>query len=122
MAPADYWTLDTGLGVAARYEMPLDDGASVSVVGKALWQHSFGDTAATQEVSLAGGGGSSVVSGADPARDGVRLVAGVEYRPSADVTLSLDYAATLGGEEMSHVSAAGEILALDFNAVHCARR
>lgn len=104
IAPSDSWKLDTGIGVAARYEMPLDDGANVSVVGKALWQHSFGDSVATQNVSLAGGGGSFIVSGADPGRDRLRLVAGVEYQPSPDVIVSLDYAATIGGPELSHAA------------------
>lgn len=104
IAPADYWKMDTGIGVAARYDMPLEDGANLSVVGKALWQHSFGDSAVSQSVSLAGGGGSFVVSGPDAGRDRLRLVAGVEYRPSADVILSLDYAATVGGPELSHAA------------------
>lgn len=104
IAPADHWKMDAGIGVAARYDMPLEDGANLSLVGKALWQHSFGDSAVSQSVSLAGGGGSFVVSGPDPGGDRLRLVAGVEYRPSPDVILSLDYAATLGGSELSHAA------------------
>lgn len=104
IAPSDSWQLDTGIGLAARYDMPLDDGANVSVVGKAIWQHSFVDSTPSQQVSLAGGGGPFVVSGADPGSDRLRLIAGVEYQPNPDVIVSLDYAATLSGAEMSHAA------------------
>ncbi|MDV3253056.1 autotransporter domain-containing protein [Devosia sp. BK] len=104
IAPSDQWKVDAGIGVAARYDMPLDNGANLSVVGKALWQHSFVDGANAQTVSLAGGGGPFVVTGASPGQDRLRLVAGVEYQPSPDVIVSLDYAATLGGSEMSHAA------------------
>lgn len=104
LSPAGAWKIDTGIGLAARYDMPLEDGANLAVTGKALWQHSFGDAAASQTVSLAGAGGSFTISGPDPGRDRLRLVAGAEYRPSPDVIVSLDYAATLGGAEMSHAA------------------
>ncbi|MDF2799214.1 MAG: autotransporter protein [Devosia sp.] len=104
IAPVDSWKLDTVIGVTARYEMPLEDGASLSVVGKALWQHSFGDNAVEQQASLSGGGGAFTVSGPDSGKDRLRFVAGVEYRPSRDVILSLDYAGTAGGAELSHAA------------------
>lgn len=104
IAPAGAFKVDAGIGVAARYDMPLDDGANLAVTGKAIWQHSFGDAAASQTVALAGGGGDFTVSGTDAGRDRLRLVAGVEYRPSPDVIVSLDYAATIGGPEISHAA------------------
>jgi len=104
IARADAWSVDTGIGLAARYDMPLEDGASLSVTGKALWQHGFGDNVSSQTVSLEGGGGPLIVSSPDAGRDRLRLVAGVEYRPDPDVILSLDYAATLGGPEISHAA------------------
>lgn len=104
IAPSDSWLVDTGLGLAARYEVPLDNGASVAVTGKAMWQHSFGDSVATQTVSLEGGGGPFIVSGPDAGRDRLRLNAGVEYRPNADIIVSLDYTADISELATSHAA------------------
>ncbi len=97
------WRLDTGLGLSARYNVALEDGASLAVTGKAVWQHSFGETTASQTVALAGGGGAFTTSGPDMGRDRLKLSAGVEYRPVEDVIMSLDYTGTVGGAEMNHM-------------------
>lgn len=104
LSPANAWRFDTGLGLAARYDIPLDDGGVVSLTGKALWQHALADTSVTQTTTLAGGGGPFEISGPDAGRDRLRLMAGLAYRPNPDVSLALDYAATLGGAETSHAA------------------
>ena len=104
IAPAGQWRLDTGIGLAARYDMPLEHGASLAITGKALWQHGFGDSVSSQTVALEGGGGPFTVAGPDAGRDRLGVVAGIEYRPQPDIILSLDYAATLGGPETSHAA------------------
>ncbi|KKC31744.1 hypothetical protein WH91_17820 [Devosia psychrophila] len=104
VSAASNWQLDTGISVAARYDMPLDDGARLSMVGNAIWQHSFGSTGTSQTVSLEGGGSPSTVSGLDTGRDRLRVVAGVEYHANPNLIVSLDYTATLGGLEISHAA------------------
>lgn len=104
LSPANEWRFDTGLGLAARYDIPLEDGGVVSLTGKALWQHAFADTTVQQTVALAGGGAPFEIAGPDRGRDRLRLMAGLAYRPNPDVSLALDYAATLGGAETSHAA------------------
>lgn len=109
--PAGQWRFDTGIGLAARYDVVLEDGAGLAITGKALWQHSFGDTASTQTLALQNGGGFSV-SGPDTGRDRIQVSAGIEYRPVEDVIMSIGYTGTFSNQEVSH--AAGLALRVRF--------
>lgn len=64
----------------------LEDGGQITLRGKALWIHGFGDTASEQIVTLDGGGDPFVVRGAGQSRDQVRIGAGLEFQPMNGLT------------------------------------
>jgi len=104
--PASNWTLDTGLGAAIAKTFVLDDGGAVTLRGKALWIHGFGDTTAEQTIALAGGGAPFTISGPQADRDRLQLGAGLDFQPAGNLTVSIDYTGQFAQNQHSH---AGQI-------------
>ncbi len=104
--PASAWRLDTGLGLELAYGLALENGGSVTLTSRALWQHGFGDTTPEQAITLAGGGPGFTVAGPNAGRDRLQFGAGIAWSPAAAASLSLDYAATIAANQTSHTAQA----------------
>jgi outer membrane autotransporter protein len=105
-AASSYW-LDTGLGLQLAYRADLAAGGTVTLTGRALWEHAFGDATPSQTLALAGGGSPYTVRGPDAGRDRLKLGAGIGFSPTPGTTLSLNYDGTLARGVTSHAFVAG---------------
>ncbi|WP_186767230.1 autotransporter outer membrane beta-barrel domain-containing protein [Devosia ginsengisoli] len=105
--PSGAWLLDTGLGLELAHTSQLADGGSLTLKGRALWQHRFGDTTPVQTLTLAGSPTASTVLGPAGDRDRLLVGLGLDYAPSDAITASLSYNGAFSGSEASHGLAAG---------------
>lgn len=105
--PSGAWLLDTGLGLELAHTSQLADGGSLTLKGRALWQHRFGDTNPVQTLMLAGSPTASTVQGPAGDRDRLLVGLGLDYAPSDAITASLSYSGAFSGSEASHGLAAG---------------
>jgi len=104
---ASFHWLDAGLGLQVAYRADLASGGRVTLTGRALWEHGFGDAAPDQTLALAGGGSPYTVRGPDAARDRLKLGTGIGFSPVPGTTLSLNYDGTLAPGMTSHAVVAG---------------
>lgn len=101
------WQVNAGLGAIIAQSFGLDGGGQVTLRGKALWIHGFGDTTSEQIVTLDGGGDPFVVRGAGQNRDQVRIGAGLEFQPMNGLTASVDYTGQFAAGQQSHIGQVG---------------
>jgi len=107
IAAATDWQVNTGLGAAIAQSFALNDGGQVTLRGKALWVHGFGDTSSGQIVAFDGGGDPFVVRGPGQNRDQLRISAGIEFQPLNGLTASLDYTGQFAAGQQSHIGQLG---------------
>ncbi len=100
---ASYWTLDGGIGLQASHTHALGNGGALTLTGRALWQHNFGDTETSRSMtSMAGKGVAFDSAGLGAGRDRLRAEAGFSFDPSAATSLSVNYSGTFSSSEQNH--------------------
>lgn len=99
--------LDIGLGAELAHTSALANGGELTVRGRALWEHAFGDVDPERTVTLAGGGDAFTVSGPQADRDRLVLGAGLTYETGDAASVSLDYTGRFSGNQTSHAISAG---------------
>lgn len=100
--PASAWRIESGVGLDLTYGFALGDGGSLTLKGRALWEHGFGATRPEQTLALAGGGGPFTVAGPETDRDRLKLGAGISWSPTPAAHFSLDYAGTFSSNQTDH--------------------
>ncbi|KKB86794.1 hypothetical protein VW29_00615 [Devosia limi DSM 17137] len=107
IAAAGKWQVDIGLGVELAHTMSLSNGADLTLKARGLWQHALTDPASSQNLALAGNSATPInVRGAAADRDRFVLGLGVDYAPTEETRLSLNYTGTFSGAQSSHVAGA----------------
>ena len=104
---SDAWQLDVGIGAALAHRVVLDEAGELTLRGKALWMHGFGDTDGERTVSLAGGGDPFAVRSAAIDRNQVRLGIGADLLVGGTSTVSLDYTGQFSRGQHSHIGQLG---------------
>ena len=96
---SESWTqFDTGLGVALEHSV-----GSVTLRGRAVWEHAFADVTPDQSMRLVGSPTSFDVRGPDAGRDRLRLGLGLAWNASDDVSLRVNYDGLFSGRQHSNM-------------------
>ena len=93
---------DIGLGLGLDYALPLASDHEMTLTARAIWQHSLGELASQQSLSLAGGGSGFDVAGSNVSRDQLVLGAGLSFAAQDNLALSLGYDGDFSAVDQSH--------------------
>ena len=104
---SESWTrLDTGLGIAVARTF-VTEGRSLTLDGRAVWEHAFADVVASQSLAFAGSPTGFEVHGPDAGRDRLRLGLGLSFEATNDLTLRANYTGVFSGNQQSHGASLG---------------
>ncbi|MFC5384644.1 autotransporter domain-containing protein [Aquamicrobium segne] len=98
--------LDTGLGLALTHTILTENG-TVTLEGRAVWEHAFSDVLPSQSLALAGSPTSFTILGPDSGRDRLRIGAGLSWDVSDDMTLRARYDGLFSGNQANHAASLG---------------
>lgn len=104
---SENWTrLDTGLGLAIQHVV-LTESGTVTIEGRAAWEHAFADVVPGQALSFAGSPAGFTVNGPDAGRDRFRLGAGLALEATEDMTIRARYDGVFSGTQENHTASVG---------------
>lgn len=101
------WTrLDTGLGIALTHAILTENG-TVTLEGRAVWEHAFSDVVPSQSLAIAGSPTSFTVLGPDAGRDRLRIGAGFSWDVSDEMTVRARYDGLFSNSQANHSASLG---------------
>jgi len=104
---AENWAgLDTGLGVALEHVVLTERGA-VTLDGRVVWEHAFGDVVPSQALAFAGSPTAVTVEGPDSGRDRLALGLGVAFEMTDALTVRAGYTGLFSASQRSHAASIG---------------